>query len=75
MGKKLFAEGGKIVAREMAPKRCECDAFNEAVNEEVLVWDVADEEQSGVWTIGGVETINFCPFCGHLVPLSGHSNA
>lgn len=55
------------------PGRCECDAFNNAVNEEAVVWDAAGEEETGVWTIGGVETINFCPFCGRLVPMTAHS--
>lgn len=73
MGKKLFAESGKIVAREMNPNRCECDAFNHAVNEETILWDPPTEDESGGWVFGEDTTINFCPFCGLLAPLTAHS--
>jgi hypothetical protein len=55
-------------------ERCECDAFNQAVNDETIFWDTASEDESGTWRVSSdeYEAINFCPFCGKLVPLTAH---
>jgi len=60
-------------------ERCFCDAFNHAVNEEMIFWDTATEEESAAWMMdtqlcagGDALTINFCPFCGKLPPLLPH---
>jgi len=57
--------------------RCNCDAFNEAVNEEMIFWDNASETESASWKMdtqlcsgGEAMQVNFCPFCGKLPPLS-----
>lgn len=64
----------------LAPlEHCQCDAFNEAVNEEVIFWDtdICDESRAAGWCMnmnGQIVQYNFCPFCGKLTPLSPHSN-
>lgn len=55
-----------------AAERCSCEAFNEAVNEEMIFWDGASEEEVA-WCTGETALhVNFCPFCGKLPPLTAH---
>lgn len=65
---------------EAAAERCECEGFDSAVNDEVIYLDPASEDESARWKIASNSPdlvldmpINFCPFCGLLVPVTARS--